>query len=294
MLGIASTSVTAVPPWRTLVHAIVIVPTFNGAVSRALGVTWVTVTEDDEEFGIDELARRAGTTVRNVRLYVERGLLPRPRRQGRTSLYRDLHLIRLQLVLRLIGRGFSLSAIKELTEAWDADRGLGDVLGIEDALASPFATEPPTRVDLGEITRRFPSDEPEATLARSIELGLVVPDGEDFIVAIPAFFDAGAELVASGVPVSAVLDVAAQTRRATAVLADAFVSVFMQHIWEPFDAAGQPPDRLNDIVDSINRQRPLATHVVVAALGQAMQERVDEALMTGTDQPSETEGIRSA
>jgi len=235
-----------------------------------------------DEFGVDELARRAGTTVRNVRLYVERGLLPRPRRQGRVSHYRHEHLTRLQLVLRLIGRGYTLSAIKELTEAWDAQRGLGDVLGLEDA-------EESRQVTLDELERRFPADQLHDTLADAISLGLVVPHGEGFIIPSPTLLEAGTELVAGGIPLAAVLDVVRKTRRATAELADAFVEMFMEHIWQPFEAAGMPGERLDDVVGAINRQRPLATRVVVAALAHAMQERVDRAIMTdvpGTSKPA--------
>ncbi|MBF6482319.1 MerR family transcriptional regulator, partial [Nocardia cyriacigeorgica] len=44
------------------------------------------------EYRIDELARAAGTTSRNVRLYQEKGLLPAPvRRAGRANIYGDAH-----------------------------------------------------------------------------------------------------------------------------------------------------------------------------------------------------------
>ena len=36
----------------------------------------------EAEYTIDELAREAGATVRNIRAYQERGILPPPRRQG--------------------------------------------------------------------------------------------------------------------------------------------------------------------------------------------------------------------
>ena len=41
------------------------------------------------EYRIDDLARAAGTTVRNVRVYQDRDLLPPPRRQGRRAIYSD-------------------------------------------------------------------------------------------------------------------------------------------------------------------------------------------------------------
>jgi DNA-binding transcriptional MerR regulator len=41
------------------------------------------------EYRVAEVARLAGMTVRNVRVYQDRGLLPPPRRQGRIGLYSD-------------------------------------------------------------------------------------------------------------------------------------------------------------------------------------------------------------
>ncbi len=41
------------------------------------------------EYRVDDLAQAAGMTVRNVRAYQERGLLPPPLRRGRTSWYDD-------------------------------------------------------------------------------------------------------------------------------------------------------------------------------------------------------------
>lgn len=244
-----------------------------------------------EEFGIDELARRAGTTVRNVRLYVERGLLPRARKEGRAAYYSAAHLTRLQIVLRLVGRGYPLAAIRELTEAWDDKRGLGHVLGLEDALAQPFATEEPGRVTLEELAERFPSDDP-ATIDRAVALGLIVPDGDDFVVPSPAFLDVGAELVAGGVPVETTLDMAAAVREHTDALADAFVDMFLTHVWAPFEAAGEPADQQDAVAAAIQQQRPLATKVVAAALAQAMQAAVDRAIMmdAAVDEAAASEG----
>ncbi|GAA5062336.1 MerR family transcriptional regulator [Nocardia callitridis] len=87
----------------------------------------------DSEFTIDELARAADTTVRSVRVYHERGLLPSPEVRGRIGYYGSDHLGRLQTISRLLGRGMKLNGIRELLEAWDRGDGLADVLGVRDA-----------------------------------------------------------------------------------------------------------------------------------------------------------------
>jgi DNA-binding transcriptional MerR regulator len=92
---------------------------------------------------VDELARKAGTTTRNVRSYQTRGLLPPPEVIGRTGYYDESHLVRLGYIDRLQQRGFSLAAIRDLLAAWDEGRTLDDVLGFEEALNAPWSDEKP-------------------------------------------------------------------------------------------------------------------------------------------------------
>src|SRR3712207_2361123 len=91
---------------------------------------------------IDELARRAGTTSRNVRAYQERGLVPPPDRAGRVGVYGEGHLARLRLIASLLDRGFSLASIGELLRAWEAGHSVRDVLGLEAAATAVDEPEP--------------------------------------------------------------------------------------------------------------------------------------------------------
>lgn len=69
------------------------------------------------EYRIEDLARESGATVRNIRAYQDRGLLPRPGRRGRTNVYDGSHLARLRQISGLLERGYTLASIKELLEA---------------------------------------------------------------------------------------------------------------------------------------------------------------------------------
>src|ERR1700760_2738778 len=95
------------------------------------------------EYRIDDLARLAGTTVRNVRVYQDRGLLAPPRRVGRVGWYSEAQLARLRLIGRLLERGFTLALIAELISAWEQGRDLADILGVEEAITRPWNTEVP-------------------------------------------------------------------------------------------------------------------------------------------------------
>jgi DNA-binding transcriptional MerR regulator len=85
---------------------------------------------------IDELARRAGTTVRSVRFYISQGLLNGPAGAGRAASYDDEHLARLQRILALRRRGLPLAEIRRLTAGLPASAAppAGDALSYIDAL----------------------------------------------------------------------------------------------------------------------------------------------------------------
>jgi DNA-binding transcriptional MerR regulator len=89
-------------------------------------------TGEDQPAGwtIDELARAAGTTTRQVRALQTLGLLPHPGLVGRTGYYDAEHLDRLRAILRLQAEGFSLASLRSLLRAWESDMTLGDVLGL--------------------------------------------------------------------------------------------------------------------------------------------------------------------
>src|SRR5690242_20679892 len=110
---------------------------------------------NEQRMTVDELARRAGTVSSTVRLYQSRGLLPPPARAGRMAFYGPGHLARLRLIGQLQERGFSLAAIKELVESWEAGRDLAAVLGLEQRAAT-WAAEEPVHLRLSELRRRLP------------------------------------------------------------------------------------------------------------------------------------------
>jgi DNA-binding transcriptional MerR regulator len=89
---------------------------------------------------IDELAAAAGTTTRRVRSLQTLGLLPHPDLRGRTGLYGPEHRSRLEAVLRLQARGFSLESLCVLFCALDAGLSLATVLGVS---REPAGVGPP-------------------------------------------------------------------------------------------------------------------------------------------------------
>jgi DNA-binding transcriptional MerR regulator len=240
----------------------------------------------ETELDIDELARQAGLTVRTVRMYQEKGLLPPPLRRGRRAAYRSEHLIRLRLVQRLSDRGYSLAAILDLTQAWDSQHGLAHVLGLEGAVVEQVTGEPPKRYTAEDLLELFPADEDLSGLARAVEIGLLVQDGDEFVTANPTMVEAGASLVAAGVPVHAALDLATTTLSSVDDLAARYMQVFMEHVWAPFEAAGEPDVDVPEIAREIREKRALAINAVAASMAHAMERQIDAAIMTGLKPPA--------
>jgi DNA-binding transcriptional MerR regulator len=231
--------------------------------------------EQAREYRIDELARAAGMTVRNVRVYQERGLLPPPRREGRVGLYDDAHLARLRLIGGLLERGYGFTHIAELMSAWERGRDLGDLLGLEAALTGPWSDEIPGYVTVDEITKMYGGQTTEETTAHAVALGLLEPDGDRFRVPSPRILHAGAELVAAGIPLPAVLDLAGQLQADIDHSAGLLVQAVAAHILSTRGPDWLPTgEELPQLAELIGRLRPLAQMAVDAYLAQAMERHV--------------------
>jgi len=73
------------------------------------------MTESD--YQINELAKKAGVSVRTIRFYIDEGLLPPPPTQGRYASYSDEYLERLELIRLLKERFLPLKEIRVRLES---------------------------------------------------------------------------------------------------------------------------------------------------------------------------------
>src|SRR5688500_14189027 len=158
------------------------------------------------EYRIDELAREAGTTVRHVRAYQDRGLLPPPRRVGRGGVYDEAPLARLRIIGQLLERGYTLTNIGELIAAWQQGQNVGDLLGLEAAVSGPWSDEVPTSITLEELVALFGQEGSPEAIAEAVDLGVLEPeaDGARYRVLSNRELHAAAELVRSGHPLDSV------------------------------------------------------------------------------------------
>lgn len=223
---------------------------------------------------MDELAQRTGVPSSTIRMYQTRGLLPKPRRDGRVGRYGPAHLARLELIGQLQERGYSLAAIGELVDSWEDGRTLDDVLGFEQGAVEAFAPREPVVLTVEELLARFEGGDIEpADVQRAVELGLaeLLPDGR-VRVRSPEFLEVGAELRALGIPMADVFDEQVRLQADLDAVAARFAALFERHVWRPFADAGMPADRLAEVTAALDRLAPLARAIVDANLRAALQQ----------------------
>ena len=228
----------------------------------------------DRQLTVEQLASETGMSVRNIRNHQSRGLLPPPEVRARIGYYGDEHVTRLRLILEMQAQGFKLNAIKRLI---GEGRSVDQIVGLKRAVTAPFETESPEVLSLADLTDRFgPAGEKEITKAQ--KLGLLVPVGEGLFEApSPALLRAAEEVLARGVPLSSALAVIEKLKRSAESSSKAFVHLFLNEVWKPFNEAGQPPDRWPEVTETIERLRPLASEAVLATFNQTMEAEVEKA-----------------
>ena len=228
------------------------------------------------EYTIDELAREAGTTVRNVRAYQDRQLLPPPEKRGRTGIYSKAHLGRLKLIGQLLSRGYTLANIGELLEAVERGHDLRQILGLEAAITSPWSEEIPAYFSLPDLLRMFKVPLNPKTLAKVIKLGILEPDGLRYRAPYPKILKAGAELTRIGLSLDDMLAIIELLRENVQRVADEVIKRIVGILDQYGEGKLPPPEDVPRLADMIWQLRPLANMAIDAEVSRAMDKSIGE------------------
>lgn len=234
-------------------------------------------TAPGKQYRIDDLAQAAGTTVRNVRAYQERGLLHPPNRVGRIAVFDDGHLARLKLVTSMLDRGYTTANIVEMLAAWENGDDLSDVLGLE-RLVRPWAADEPKTMTLREL-RELAGD--QAALDRLVADKLVELRDGKAVVLRPRLLKAFAETRGYGVPMQTSLALHEQLAPMLDEIAGILVSAGAKQVATELPSPAQLSEsEIHDMVSMLLRFRTLAMDSLVSTLEHAIDQRI-EVLLTG-------------
>ncbi|MFF9478802.1 MerR family transcriptional regulator [Streptomyces sp. NPDC014733] len=239
-------------------------------------------TEPGTALTVDELAARAGVTVRTIRFYGTRGLLPPPeigpRRVGR---YGPGHLSRLALIEELQHQGMTLSAIERYLEQLPPDLSAQD-LAIHRALVAswiPDTAEDTTREQLERrVGRELTEDDLDRLAAMSV---LVRTDTPDVFQVDPGLLHLGVRLLDVPIALETILAARTVVLEHSRSAARELSRLFKDEVWEPYREAGPDAEDVARIKSLSAHMQPLVVQALVTAFQRSMKEELREAFQEG-------------
>ena len=237
----------------------------------------------DDDLTVDQLASRVGLTVRNVRAYAARGLLPPPRLVGRTGYYGREHVARLVLVREMLAEGYSLAMI-ERTLSTAPVTASSTTLALHRALLAPWLPPEPEETTPEELAARAGQSVDPGLTDELVALGLVERDGDRLRVLDPALLTAGLQVVQLGVPARALIAAQARVIELVREIAETYVAMYRETGWRAFVEAGAPPERLEEVRSTVERLQPAAAQALLASFRTEMAAAVERGVQVEVQQ----------
>lgn len=222
-----------------------------------------------DTMSVEQLAARVGMTVRTVRFYAGRGLIPAPRREGRNGYYGQDHIARLELVRELQAHGFTLSAIEGYLDRIPADASPEDV-AMHRTLLAPWMPDLPETINRAELDVRSGRQLSDEDVELLVALGVVEPTPTDDVFNVAsAHLAMGIQLLDLGLPTEAALAVQKIFTHYGRALASELTEVFRKQVWPHLRDSDLPPEVLQSMIE---RFKPLSIQGLVTAYESAVDE----------------------
>jgi len=223
---------------------------------------------------IDQLAERSGISVRTIRFYAGRGLLPAPQLRGRTGLYGPGHLARLELVSELSALGFTLAAIEAQLARLPAEVG-AEELALHRALLTPWVPEQVEELTVDELARRTRRALGPSDLDALEGLGVITRLAEGVVrLHGPALLGQGLEVLESGLPTETWRRAHAIIERHTTALAEDLMAMFQDEVLQPYRDRGRPAEERARLATALAQLKPITVRGVVTAFGRAVNRTI--------------------
>ncbi|WP_122819068.1 MerR family transcriptional regulator [Nocardioides pantholopis] len=217
---------------------------------------------------LQELTARVGMSVRNVRFYTTKGLVPPPLRRGRSGYYTADHVARLELVRELQGHGFTLSAIERYVAAIPADATAEDI-ALHRTMLAPWQADHPVEMSRAELDRRAGRELDESELATLAALRIAVPTTRGRYEVSTSQLGVGIGLLDLGFPTEAAVAAAAVYAEHGRQMATELNELFRTMVWPVYRDAGTSSEKIQEVVE---RLKPLSIASLVTAYEAAMDE----------------------
>jgi DNA-binding transcriptional MerR regulator len=224
---------------------------------------------------VDELAARAGVTVRTIRFYSTRGLLPPPdigpRRVGH---YGPDHLSRLALIEELQHQGLTLAAIERYLQQLPPDLSAHD-LAIHRALVAAWSPDTAEETTLEQLERRAGRPLTEQDVDRLAAMNVLERTGDpDAFRVDPGLLQLGVQLL--DVPIALETILASRTvlmehgRSAARELS----RLFRDEVWQPYVERESDDDHVRTMKSLSAHMQPMVVQALVTAFTRSLREEL--------------------
>lgn len=221
---------------------------------------------------LEELTERVDMSVRNIRFYTSRGLVPSPIRMGRSGYYTDDHVVRLELVQELQAHGFTLAAIERYL-ARIPDDASPETIALHRTLLAP-SSEPSEPLSRAELERRAGRALGDHDLDVLEEMGAVTPSGGDSFQVSGTQLTIGLGLIDLGFPVEAAKLTRLVYIRHGRQIAEELTEIFQTHVRPALEESGVTHDAMRETLQRIN---PMSIAALVAAYEESVEDLRREA-----------------
>ncbi|MEV7192871.1 MerR family transcriptional regulator [Streptomyces sp. NPDC093510] len=248
----------------------------------ATDIEAVTTGAEEPTLTVDELAARAGVTVRTIRFYSTKGLLPPPvigpRRVGH---YGQEHLSRLALIEELQHQGMTLAAIERYLEQLPADLNAHD-LAIHRAVVASWAPDSAEDAPHAELERRAGRPLGDEDLDRLAAMGVIArtPAPGTYRVDL-GLLRLGVQLL--DVPIAHETILAARTvlMEHTREAAHELSRLFRDEVRGPCRERGSDPEHVAAMRSLSAHMQPMVVQALVTAFQRSLKEELREWLKEG-------------
>ncbi|HZX39682.1 MAG TPA: MerR family transcriptional regulator [Streptomyces sp.] len=242
-------------------------------------------TETDEPtLTVDELAARAGVTVRTVRFYSTRGLLPPPaigpRRVGH---YGPGHLSRLALIEELQHQGMTLAAIERYLEQLPEDLSAHD-LAVHRALVASWAPDSAEEASHADLERRAGRSLSDEDIDRLAAMGVLERTGgaeaDGGYRLDPGLLRLGVQLLDVPIAHETILAARAVLLEHTRSAAHELTRLFRDEVWDPYRERESDPEHVAAMKSLSAHMQPMVVQALVTAFQRSLKEELRAAFAT--------------
>ncbi|MDH6132325.1 DNA-binding transcriptional MerR regulator [Kitasatospora sp. MAA4] len=226
---------------------------------------------------VDELAARAGVTVRTLRFYSGKGLLPPPELgPRRVGLYGTEHLDRLELIEELQRLGLTLAAIERYLDQLPADISSLD-LAIHRALIAVWAPETAEQATVEQLSRRTGRELSPADLEQLVAMGALQRTDQDTVFTLdPGLLPLGARVLDLPIPLETIVTARAVVRLHSRAAARELNRLFRETVWKPFRESAPAEAEVERMRELSEQIEPLLTQALVTAFHRSLAEQLAE------------------